>query len=300
VLEDPREETERKIQAAALHYGLTEGDIGDRLFMDSGRDQKLVIATTTSLGTVIVRPVIDAITAEIIKRQIDVLIIDPFVSCHEVPENDNSAMDMIVKEWGAVANDGNCAVHLVHHTPKMMGAEVTAEHARGGKAFADACRVIRPINRMSPEEGEKAGVDNHRLYFRTINDKASMQPPADKADWFKLASVDLGNGHLGGPGDSVGVVTTWEWPDPLAGMTGADFDKVAAIIRGGEWRENPQAKAWVGQAVAKALGLNASSKADKAKISGMLKAWLAAGSLIVVSRKDDNRNVRPYVEVRED
>ena len=262
-LEDPKEETERKIQAAALHYGLTSDDIGDRLFMDSGRDQPLVVATASRLGTVIVRPVIDAIVVEIIKRQIDVLIIDPFVSCHGVAENDNQSMDMIVKEWGRVAERGNCAVNLVHHTPKMAGAEVTAESARGGKAFADACRVIRAINRMSKEEGEKAGVENHRLYFRTLNDKGSMQPPADNSDWFKLLSVNLGNGPLGGPGDSVGVVATWEWPDPLAGMTGADFEKAAAKIRSGKWRENTQAKDWVGKAVAEALDLNIESKAGR-------------------------------------
>jgi hypothetical protein len=35
----------------------------------------------------------DSIVAEILKYQIDVLIIDPFVSCHEVQENDKAAMD---------------------------------------------------------------------------------------------------------------------------------------------------------------------------------------------------------------
>ena len=44
-LEDPQEETQRKIQAAAMHYGLKPEDIGDRLFVDSGRDRPLVIAT---------------------------------------------------------------------------------------------------------------------------------------------------------------------------------------------------------------------------------------------------------------
>jgi RecA-family ATPase len=121
-LEDPQEETERKIQAAALHYELTPEDIGDRLLIDSGRDQKLVIAQTTRDGAVIVQPVVDSLVAEIVARKIDVLVIDPFVSCHEVAENDNSAMDMVVKEWGRVAQRGNCAVHLVHHTRKMGDA----------------------------------------------------------------------------------------------------------------------------------------------------------------------------------
>ena len=42
-LEDPQEETMRRIQAAALHYRLSSDDIGDRLFVDSGRDQRLAL-----------------------------------------------------------------------------------------------------------------------------------------------------------------------------------------------------------------------------------------------------------------
>ena len=102
------------------------------------------------------------------------------------------------------------------------------------------------------------------------------------------------------PGDSVGVVKRWEWPDPLAGMTGQDFEKVAAVIRRGKWRENLQAKAWVGHAVAEALGMDASNKAHRARIGGMLKVWLAAGSLIVVEGQDENREMKKFVEVKED
>jgi hypothetical protein len=64
---------------------------------------------------------------------------------------------------------------------------------------------------------DKAKVDNPRLYFKTYNDKANLTPPAEGSDWYKLVSVDLGNGPKGMPGDSVGVVAKWEWPDlPLA------------------------------------------------------------------------------------
>ncbi len=80
-LEDPAEETTRKIQAAARHYGLTSEDIGDRLYADSGRDQEFVIAKLGQHGAPeLVVPVLKAIVAEIIRREIDVLVIDPFVS----------------------------------------------------------------------------------------------------------------------------------------------------------------------------------------------------------------------------
>jgi hypothetical protein len=79
-------------------------------------------------------------------------------------------MDLIVKEWGKVADRGNCAVELYDYTRKMGGAEteVTVESSRGGKAKTDACRVVRAINRMTKEEGARAGIDNHRLYFKTF------------------------------------------------------------------------------------------------------------------------------------
>jgi hypothetical protein len=245
-LEDPQEETERRIQAAALHYKLAADDIGDRLFVDSGRDQPLVIATATrNGGALIVAPVVENLVAEILARKIDIIKIDPFVSSHKVPENDNGAQDTIVKEWGRVAERGNCAVHLVHHTRKSGGSsEMTAEDARGGKALVDGSRVTRVLNRMTEDQAAKAGVENHRLYFRAINDKANLQPPADASDWFKLISVNLNNGPMRGPGDNVGVVTAWQWPDALskrwqqlsAAIDGARIRR----LRNGSARQSPK------------------------------------------------------------
>jgi hypothetical protein len=298
-LEDPREETERKIYAAALHYDLSPDDIGDRLLVDSGREQRLVIAKTTRTGAVIVQPVVESIVAEIIKRQIDVITVDPFVSCHEVAENDNPAMDMVVKEWGRVADRGNCAVHLVHHTRKMGDAtEITAESSRGGSAQTDACRVVRVVNRMTKQEAIAAKVDNPRLYFRTYNDKANLTPPAEGSDWYKLVSVDLGNGPTGMPGDCFGVVAKWEWPDLTVGMTADHYDKVAAVIKGGVWKASSQAKNWAGIAVAEALGLDVKDEDNKAKIKAVLKMYIKAGTLVEIERHDsERREKKMFIEV---
>jgi hypothetical protein len=300
-LEDPAEEIARRIQATAKQYFLGRDDIGDRLFVSCGREQPLVIAETPPRSSaVICHPIVDSLVAQLIEHRIDVLIVDPFVSCHKVEENDNNAIDMVAKEWGRVAELANCAVELVHHTRKGE-QEITTESARGAKALTDACRFVRVVNRMSEDEAKKVGVDNHRVYFRTYNDKANLAPPADKSDWFKLTSVDLGNGPLpGAGGDSVGVVTTWEWPDPLAGVTGRDFDKVAAVIRSGKWRADVQAKLWVGHAVAQAMRLDLDKKADKAKAKGLIEIWLKSGALIIVKGEDDKRNPRMFVEVKPD
>jgi hypothetical protein len=39
------------------------------------------------------------------------------------------------------------------------------------------------------------------------------------------------------------------------------------------------------------------SRTDKAKVSGLLKVLLSAGSLVVVERSDEQRRPREFVEV---
>lgn len=297
-LEDPFEELQRRIQAAALHFKLMASDLNDHLFIDSGRDQRLVIATVEKNQTVIHEPIVDSLVAEIKARDIDVLIVDPFVSSHTAPENDNNAMDRIVKEWGRVADQGNCAVELVHHARKSSAGEteITVESARGGKAFADGCRSVRILNRMSKEEGLRAAVENPRLYFRTYTDKSTLSPPAAAPNWFKLENVELGNGPTG-CGDSVGVVISWQWSDLAANVSASDLRRVQSAISAGHYRASPQAKGWVGDAIAEALGFDLAKRTDRRKAVNLLKAWLASGALKQVNKKDRKGMLRPCVVV---
>ena len=81
-------------------------------------------------------------------------------------------------------------------------------------------------------------------------------------------------------------------------MTVADLRKAqAAISAGGPWRESPQAKDWAGIAIARVLGLDATNKADKAKIIAILKTWITNGMFVVVEGLDDQRKKRSFIEV---
>lgn len=299
-LEDPREEIDRRISAACIRYGLNESDLSGYVFINHGRETPLVIATMTKNLTTILQPVVDSLVSEIIKNEIDVLIIDPFVSSHQVTENDNNAIDLVAKEWGRVAERGNCAIRLTHHTRKGE-SEVTAESGRGAISLVNAARIARVFNRMTKAEGEKAGIseENYRRYYRTYIDKENMSPPAERSEWFEIVSVSLPNGPMGVSGDSVGVSTKWEWPDPLKDVTGNDFELAAAIIRSGFWREDIRSDSWVGKAVAKALKLNLSDACARAKIASIIKIWINSGSLLVVERNDKEGHPRKWVEVAE-
>jgi AAA domain len=297
-LEDPRDEIDRRAQATCLYYGLTEQDIGDRLFLDSGRDQPVVIARTLAGGTRIMEPVVDNIIAEVIARKIDVLTIDPFVSSHEVPENDNGAIDLVIKKaWGAVAERGGCAVELVHHLRKIGDDEPTVDAARGAGALVAGLRALRVLAGMTKAEAERASVENPYRYFRVFSGKLNMAPREDKSDWHYLESVDLGNRTVDRPSDHVQVAVPWQWPNALDGLATRDLFAVQKHVSEGQWRESSASPDWVGKAVAGVLELDPESAPDQTRIKSLLKTWIKTGALKVVEKPDATRRNRKFVEV---
>jgi hypothetical protein len=295
--EDPGEELQRRIVAAALRYEIDPTDIAGRLFVDTGRKTRIIIAQQTRAGAVVARPVVDAVIATIKENEIGLMIVDPFVASHRVIENDNPAIELVAATWAEIADVTGCAIELPHHSRKTGGAEVTVDDSRGGSALLAAVRSARTLNAMTEDEAARAGVENRRAYFRVQNGKANLSPPSDAAEWYRLESVDLGNGDPDHPGDSVGVVTRWTWPDAFAGVTVSDLRAVQAAIGAGRWRQSPQAKDWAGHAVANVLKLDPTNRAHRAKIGSLLKTWIGTGALVVVEGVDSRRERRSFIEV---
>lgn len=299
--EDPEDELQRRVIATAMHYGITERDIGGRLFVNSGRDTEIVIARQERSGTVVAVPVVDAIRATILGNMIDVVVIDPFVSCHAVNENDNGAINAVATAWAQIADSTGTAIELVHHSRKTGGQEVTAEDARGAVALLSKARAARVLNPMTKDEAERAGVSMRGTYFRVDRGKGNLAPPSsDASTWFHLASVDLGNGGPGNLefGDSVGVVEAWQWPDAFEGIEVRDLMAAQIeVMAGGPWRQSPQSPQWIGYPIAKALRLDADSKTDRQRIGRLLKTWIANGMFVTVEGQDEARRTRSFVEV---
>lgn len=309
-LEDSLDELEMQLVAAAMFHRIDQPACGDRIYLDSGLEgAELKIAIEDRDGYRVAVPVIEALVAELIARQIDVLIVDPFVSSHGVGENDNGAIDAVVKAWSSIAKRANCSIVLVHHTKKLGGEKVTAEASRGAVAMIAAARVTLVLNRMDKEEAQRFGIaeDSERRRLFTVQDDKANRAPAEDAQWFRLASQDVDNstGHddpFGEDGDSVGVVTRWSPPDAFEGVTADHLRRVQGAVQGGSWKESNQAKNWVGIAVANVMGLDPDreAKADRARINALLRQWIASGALIVVEKRcPEKREDKKFVEVGE-
>lgn len=302
--EDPADEIDRRLHAAAKHFNIDAAAIGDRLFTDSGRDQEFVVMKQEGRDLKVCQPVIDDIVAEIKARQIDVLVVDPFVSTHEAQENDNGAMQRVAAAWTQVADKANCCVEVVHHVVKNAG-EVTADSARGGGALKDKTRSMRVLNPMTPSEAAKVGLDSPAGYFRVDMGKVNLVT-SGRSQWRRLVSVPLGNGRgMVKTGDEIGVAAPWSWPsaDELAlraseARTAIVADVPADVLAGlkvrlrhGDYKAHPQGKPWAGDVV-----MELTDVTDKAEAKAMLDAWIAAGELEVVDILDAYRKPKPHVK----
>ena len=292
-LEDPLEELQRRIAGICQHYNVRQEDFADRLYVNSGRDSKLLIADSER-GEAALTPAVDEITHFINEHEIDVIIVDPFVSSHRLNENDNGQMDLVVKAWGQIADRGNCAVELVHHVRKAQpGQSASYGDARGASALTDAARHVRRLQRMTAEEARLAGIDEREFwqYSREADSKDNLAPPSRDSSWRKMVSVEIPNG------DSIGVMEAWSWPDAFEDVSSADLAHVQGLIREGEWREDVRSKQWVGLAVAQVLGWDERDESVKSKIKTMLQTWIDNRELKVVERPDAQRHLRKFVEV---
>lgn len=294
--EDPMDELQRRIIAAMLKHNVSPTDIAGRLHVNSGRDTGFVIAEATKDGTKICRPVYDALVSEIKSKNIDVLTIDPFVSFHNVSENDNNAINDVVKTFVRIADETGCAIELVHHSRKTNGSETTVNDARGASALQDAVRSARALNRMTDAEATKVGVeaDDAATYFRiTKGGKANLAKASGKDWWCRIEEVVLPNG------DAVGVVTSWRWPAP-----GSEFDAdmvahAQALMAGGSYRESEQSPDWVGHVIGGCFGYDKTPTvaAHKAAMKRIVETLVKEGWLRVVKRRASNRHLVPFVEV---
>ena len=300
--EDPLEEIERRIAAICQHHNIDmhELEASGRLFFDSGHDTPIKLASPGAAGKVIFNEKLIAwLKKRITENRIHVVVLDPFISCHGISENDNSAIDQVVKRLAQIAVECDCSIEIAHHVRKAVRgqAELTTDDARGGSAIVNACRSARVLNRMKPIEAEAAGVKGekaHRLYVRIDRDKANMAP-AEAARWVHLVDVALANG------DHVGAVEAWQYPKPFDGVTVADMRAVRDAARRANDAGNPYMlgtnakERWIGAAVAERLELDVTNVGHCKRISSLVKTWIQTGVLKIEERLNQHRNKRKFI-----
>lgn len=302
--EDPQDENTRRIVAAATYHKLKPEQFADRLWIDSGRNLSVKVASMVRGDLEVSEDVFLEIEQAISDRSIDVLVLDPFVSIHSVPENDNGAIDAIVKRLGIVADRCNCAIELVHHVRKPSGgsnARTDIHDARGAGALTAGVRSGRVLNVMSEEEATDAKIpsENRFSYFTVDMGKANLAKRDGRAVWRQLVSVPLGNHSLLRDGDLVGVVDKYEPPKSLSNdIWPSNAAEIAQRIAEEDetlrhWTGSGQIPSdWFGFKVARVMQLD--EVEDRKAIRSMINRWIRA-EVLTLREATVNRNKVVYV-----
>jgi hypothetical protein len=280
-LEDPPEETQRRVAALMRFHAITADELGPRLFLNNGRLRRLVMAEPDNGGGIALpdkEPMIAAAQA----AGIGLIVVDPFVKSHRLDENSNMEMDAAATAWAEVADRTACAVLLVHHVRKGTADSVDA--TRGAKALTDAARSAALLSPMGPEDAQHLGIPERERwrYVRLDDAKANLAPRAHGALWFRLETVPLGNGNTLYPlGDQVAAIAAWVPPNPFKDLSPADcnkaLDAIAEGIEGHAYtrhRTGGASARWAGAVLERLFGL------ESAEAARILNIWLKNGLLI--------------------
>lgn len=280
--EDDLNTIKNRVGAILKHYNIDQSAIRGRLAIQSGvGDQGFYIISGPD-GT-INEAQFQAMETMCLSKQINCVILDPLQDLSRSPET-NEVMRLLGGRLRKFANKCQLAVGLIHHTRKMQaGVKASIDDMRGGSALRGTARFNRLLVPMSEDEAAKAGLQDHRSHFQIGDIEGNLAPPSsDYSKWFEKVSVMADNG------ESVGVISVWEWPDAFNGLRTEDAAAVRNAIANCDppAREHYQSAQWAGYIVADILGLPCESKGERARIKSILAEWIKTGVLSVQDWRD--------------
>ena len=200
--EDSYDELRRRIAGITTQFGINPISLKDRLFYESGYEKKYMLSEMSDSGQKETAFASDLIEY-MLDKDIGLLIVDPFVSTHNAPENDNTAIDQVMSIYRRVAAKTGASITLIHHTRKQdtKGSSAgNADIARGASALKDAVRVVATLTPMSTVEAKAITFDAQKQsrHFRLDFAKQNFSPACVNETWFRMESCLIGNGEYVG------------------------------------------------------------------------------------------------------
>lgn len=291
-LEDPRSEGLLRLAAVMQHYNIKHADMAGWLFLDGEDDIRITLAAETREGVTENDALLQYMTNKIKQLGIGVVIIDPLIGAHQVNENSNMAVQVVVAMLRKLARDTGASVHPVHHIRKGNGDDATVDSVRGANALIGAARAARVLNKVTEEAAEKLGLegDAAKGVFRSDDAKTNLAAPSDKATYLQTIGVQIANG------EHIAVVIPITLPDAFEGITAEAAMKAQRIIGKAAdtdepYRESIQAKRWAGHAIGEVLDIDTTEKAGKARVQLIIKQWIKT-DVLRIEKVEDPRQGR--------
>ena len=281
--EDDQDVLNARVSALLTHYQIDQADIVGNLYAVSGitHDDFWLIGGQDGI---INETLFAQLETFITTNEIDVVIFDPLQDLSRSPET-NEIFRTIGQRIRLMATTTQTALHLVHHTRKIQqGVTASIDDARGGSALRGTSRFNRILISMTEDEGVKAGIENHRFYFRIADSESNLAPPSASVNqWFEKVSVITPSGQ------SVGAVTKWTWPDAFDGISKQDASDVRnaiAAMAANPPSQSARSQSWAGYIIAETLNIDPDDEAGKQRIKEMMAYWIKSDVLAIEEHQD--------------
>jgi len=231
--EDGTDETKRRVAAGCRHHGLQSTEIsGLRFFGAEEVDELGLFLVVGSEESATLDETSLKKLEEIIEKWGPAIVaIDPLGSLCPGGVNRNGIMGRLIRALKKIAQRHQCAIWIVHHTKK--GGDLSSAEAIGGaSAIVNHARVANLMVPMTESEAKACGLppSHARGHFRVHTAKTNFSAPSTQTEWFKFASINLGNGTPEYPnGDNVQVVERFVPAQAAQGAQGAQapwFDPI--------------------------------------------------------------------------
>ena len=266
-----------------MHYEIDFADVYDNVHFivrpeltDEGNERDGGIVFASVFEGRAIYPHGDEIIRILQQRLIRLLIVDPFNQAHGFDDGNNNVMiARVAKEMDRITRESGAAGLVLHHLRK--GAIGDPDDLMGATSLRATFRSCRILARMTRDQSEKMNLTDYWRYIRVAGSKENYAPPPEKATWFKLIGIALGNATDTYPeGDNIGVATAWSLRPAFEGMDAGMLQAVFAALRGTVHGSARQAKhtPWAGKPLMEAGGR---SDREAGKIVAL---WLAEGVLI--------------------
>jgi hypothetical protein len=235
-LEDDHTELRRRIRAACIHYGINPEELRGWLFLSApgANAGKLMVADRR--GVLAAGTLGPKLEAEIVKRKIDLVMLDPLVKAHAVDENSNVQVDSVVQLLTELTIRHDIAIDVPHHISKGTPEPGNANRSRGASAMVNGGRLVFTVTAMSAEEAATFGINetDRREYVRVDRAKVNITKSSGSAKWFRLIGVEIANGtDLYPSGDSVQVAEPWNPPETWADLSTDTCNQILTVIDAG-------------------------------------------------------------------
>jgi len=222
--EDPENEQDMRLDAAMQAFNVTRQMVEPNMLRLMVDDDATMLTWDENKSQIICGPAWDELCEHVTTFKPDVVMLDPLIEFHTIPENNNERMRAVAGRFRWLARAHNLATVASSHTPKGDIAPGDLSKIRGAGSVGAASRFASTFMEMNDKEAQTFGITQRQFYCRLDRARGSYAPPASDAEWFEKHGFQIANGEQ--------APALIPWAPPQASIPGPQAPLWATLVAG--------------------------------------------------------------------